>query len=126
MDIALDFIAVIYSKMPSWAVTPLFLVSIVVLATLTVFDHRPTTRNSLWLCIAGFVMYLLFDYVDISVRGFFARILIISLLVNEMILKPLYTLKYVYLPLWRQGNLSQPSRPVEWWLGVVEKILCKI
>lgn len=128
MDILLDSITFLYSKMPSWAVTPLFIAGIVVLGTLMVFDKRPTTRNSLVLCSVGFVMYLSFDYVEIPVRGFFARLLIISLLVNETILKPLYTLKHVYIPLWRQGEFinSQLPRPVKWWLGMMEKLLCKL
>lgn len=124
----LELIALIYSKMPSWAVTPLFFIGIVVLSTLAIFDHRPTTKNSIGICAIGLVMYFLFDYVEIPIRGFFGRILIISLLINEMILKPLYALKHVYIPLWRQGTFidSQLPRPVKWWLRIMEKLLCKL
>lgn len=99
----LDVVSSIYNHMPGWAVTPVFVVAVFALILLRHFDPRPTTRNTLVLCIFGCFMYLAFDYVDISVRGFFTRIWIMAFTVNEAIVKPYVSMKYLYLPAWRAG-----------------------
>lgn len=105
--VMLDVISSIYNHMPGWAVTPVFVVAVFAVNILRYFDPRPTTRNTFILCILGFFMYIGFDFVDISVRGFFTRVWIMAFVINEAIVKPYAAMKYLYLPAWRAGMYQE-------------------
>lgn len=109
----LGWVTAVYGAVPFWAMAVLFGVGAVVSHGSYLLAPMPVVRNFIWICMYGTAVFTLFAAVPElppERQAALARLLLILLVTNGVYAHFIQRLRFVIVPLYEMGVMSNPPR----------------